>query len=356
VTVVLRNIGVMGTEKVRLYLDGEEADSKWITMRAKERQKVSLFARPLYRPGAHQLAVGTGEPSIRARIAVKPISARFEYQRKAVSSNHREILPPGPVSIGSLVKNIGSYCKTETARLYVNGRVRKEKSLHLLPGEEKEVDLVYNFKKTGVHQVAIGTPHLTRSIRIGKKIAPPWFSFFSTQNANFCQIGQRLYINARGRNGYAVVYRKGFRGDFRATVKLVNQESTTQHYRAGLMVSSKLADPSSAEYVMLPVTREAGPHLEWQSSAGRIEFAGGGRPGKRIPSGSWCDGVYPIWLRLEKQGLYFVAAYSLDHITWTRMSEARISWGNQTQDIGVSVSPASHEVASLVEFESFRVE
>ena len=356
VTVTVTNVGVMGTQKVKLYIDGKEADSKWVTMRAKERRKLSFIASPFYEPGAHQLAVCSAERSICASITIKAIPASFKYERKAVSSNRREILPRGPVGMGSAVKNIGSYPLTETVKLYIDGKVVDSKSLHLLPGEIKDVSFAYHFERAGTYEVAVGAPSSSRTIRIGERITPPWFSFVSTKDATFCQIEEHLYLNAKGRDGYAAVYQKSFEGDFIATVKLVSQESTTQRYEAGLLVSNNIADPNSSGYVLLAATPEAGPRFEWEGAGTEIESAGRTRVGKTTPLGNWCNGVYPIWLRLEKKGFRFTAYYSVDNLSWTKMARAEVPSRNQTQDIGLYVSPRSDEISSLVEFEEFRVE
>ena len=111
------------------------------------------------------------------------------------------VTPPQPgvgeeAAISALVRNTGEQSDTKEVRLYVDGVLVAKVSLHLAPGETREVPFSYVFTKAGSHTIEVETADDMRSARL--TVVERGVAFFSiaelTVSPEEPQVGEEVVI------------------------------------------------------------------------------------------------------------------------------------------------------------------
>jgi hypothetical protein len=174
------------------------------------------------------------------------------------------------------------------------------------------------------------------TVRVAGAVQPPLRTFASTE-AYFGQLGSRYEIDANGRDmsasidEYGTIYQPAGAGPQTvATVQVLSQGNTGPWAKAGIVYRTKL-DARSAGYVLLAVTPGNGFALQWDGNGdGRLD---GGK--STIKTGTT---AYPAWLRLERAGSTYTAAYSVDGTQWLPVGSVTVPGVGAQQDVGVFAS------------------
>lgn len=154
----------------------------------------------------------------------------------------------------------------------------------------------------------------------------------------------------RGYDEYAAYYYEDVEGNFTITVKIVSQENTDPHAKAGIMVRNAMdQNGASPGYLIVAVKPTNGFVVEYDNN----------NNGSLDTSRSDGATAYPCWLRLEKtwngSRYEFKGSYSKISAAgpFTEIDTVTMNSATSFQDVGMFVS--SHDAADpgVVRFEDF---
>ncbi len=360
VRVKVFNEGSTGLAKVPLYVDGKLYRQEQVPVVRHNSDWVSYDLR-LYDAGEHQIAVG----SLPYR-SIQVTGARPAIVFEDLSLSHTQILEGEEVVIRALAKNLSEERQSVEAILWLNDGELEKRHLDLAPGETQEVTFRPKIE-SGKHSIRIGNSgRLELEVKdyrqvdltgqtLGRhcsaKAKPFDLQVDQRQGSYRIEVAGTDFFHAE--DSYAAVFLPKLQGDFVATVKIREfGHRTHEWFRAGLfarndMVKSFDTRPGSkGSFLMFGTPGRAGINYD--------EFANGcmhKASSKNLPEHT----EFPIWLKLERHGDYFVGALSVDGKTWINEQRSGDIPGLQASiDLGLAAGSCD-QVPYWVQFEDWQI-
>ncbi|MBN1481421.1 hypothetical protein EH223_03550 [candidate division KSB1 bacterium] len=354
------NRGATGILPVDLYVDGKIVQSQRFPV-IHNNSRTITFGLRLYEPGEHRLAIGKT-----SYTSIKIVGEKGAVDVNDLTFSHNMIPHGESVIISATAENLTDTRHTTNAKLFLNGEIRDQTHIILMPGESQHVSFEIT-PEIGEHVVQVGnSPHdiLTvfphAMIDIDKKKLKTYGS--ATARPHRIDIDDRartIKITAGGsdffhaEDSYATAYIAKVRGNFIATVKVNGfGERTHPWFRAGLFVRNDLTlsfdtEPGSKGSVLC-FTTPARAGIQWD------EFGDGcmhKANSENLPE----DIHFPLWLKLIRHGDSFSGALSYDGLTWEKEKKTGTIPGLRDEvDIGVAAGSCD-KIPYQVEFEDFQL-
>lgn len=161
----LRNRGARGVTEAKLYIDREEADSRWVVLDQGERQRVSFSTR-LYQPGSHEVSVEL-LPAEVVEVEGAPVTLSLSDL-----AGEPYVTPSQAVPVTAMVQNTGSFGGTLTANLFVDDELVDSAPVAVPSGESREVGFSHSFSVPGDYTVSIGNQ--TMEVAVMQAIEGEW--------------------------------------------------------------------------------------------------------------------------------------------------------------------------------------
>ena len=248
------------------------------------------------------------------------------------------------------------------------GRVVAKRTVHLAPGESREVGFAHVFDRSGSFPVAIGTQP-PGEVHVGTRLLPEGLrSFSNTPTAEVLACGpDRFLIRATGavggswvegnngeltcRDEYAALYRPAAAGrQCVVTARIDQRDLVSNQTKAGIVIRNHIDQPGRSKgYVILGINGYFNglAHLESdQDEDGYLDTIAL----RDLPD-------FPKDLRLERNGSRFRAFFSRDGgRSWTHFHTIHLQSAAEQQDVGLFVASDSPDRAAQVRFSGFTVE
>ena len=156
-TLAVTNPGtVIGGESLSLYVDGEEADTRFVRVSGGNEEQVDFAFKPS-EPGAYEVAVGLSpdDPIATETVEVTPKSAEFEWLSFDGFDVPEEVEQGTPIEVTGTVTNTGDGETSQVVKMTIDAEVVRAARVNLESGGSSEVTLEYTFEMPGEYAVAI---------------------------------------------------------------------------------------------------------------------------------------------------------------------------------------------------------
>ena len=354
------NEGSSGIAPVQLYLDGKVFEIKDVPVIHNNIVRVEFDLR-LYGEGRHQIAIGSTDYQ---EITISGSKPAVVFENLELSDYR--MLKDEIVEANTIAKNLTNIRQNVQANLFIGNKMVKNKSIELEPGEAKPISFIVS-PALGVHKVRVGNSNeadLTVQDYTIIDITKCELSEYGSAKAKPYEIiankqQNKFRIKASGsdfyhaEDSYAAVFLKKIQGDFVATVKIKQfGERTHEWFRAGLfarndMTKSFDTEPGSkGSFLLFGTPGRAGINYD--------EFANGCM--HKASSQNLPENIkFPIWLKLERHGNYFVGFISLDGQNWINEKRS-VDIPGLAKEIDLGLAAGSPDkVPYWVEFEDWSV-
>lgn len=283
---------------------------------------------------------------------------------KSVTSNQLYVAGE-PVDFKFITVNNGSNSKSFNYNLSVNGKEVKSQNINLKAGEQKTISFKYTFTQPGAYDIALNGEGKTRAIVGGKPQQP--FAVFANTNAAFYQVNAQTFWGFAGGaiggtpiannygertadDAYGAIYLPGGMTDNSvATVRIHQQQKTSNYAKAGIMVRNKINQPGNATgYVVAAVSSYygGGGLLEWDHSGhGYLDSL------RRFSLAPFPD----KWIRVERHQKQYIIWSSADGQHWKKQTNIISATANAVQDVGVFITSDNPAELCHVIFSDFTV-
>lgn len=360
IDVMLENTGSLAGSP-SLTVDGALHPCEAPVISPGERLRAHLTTR-LHNPGIHRIGLGGLNP-IELRVGEGPAAFRFSRSTEETTSIVNQ-----KTRFTATVTNTGGAAGAIAVPCSVAGRVVAKPTIHLAPGESREIGFTHVFDHSGTFPIAIGTQPPCE-VHVGTPLLPGGLrSFANTSTAELLACGpDHFLIRATGavggswiesnngemtcRDEYAAIYQSAAAGrQCVVTARIDRRDLVSNQTKAGIVIRNHIDQPGRSKgYVILGINGYFNglAHLESdQDEDGFLDTI----TLRDLPD-------FPKELRLERNGSRFRAFFSRDGgRSWTHFHTIHLKSAAERQDVGLFVASDSPDRAAQVRFSGFTVE
>ncbi len=141
-----------GSVPIDIFINDSLKETKWFLIDGLGSTSKTTSLK-FYKPGIYNIRINE-EPTQTIEIKADK-KAEFSYESLMLPLPSIAKLN-ADVDIKTRVKNIGSFPGTEHVELFINGKIKDHFTLHLEPGEVRNIKFVTSFTKEGHYQISVG--------------------------------------------------------------------------------------------------------------------------------------------------------------------------------------------------------